>query len=433
MDNGFSVRVDGQPGDLPVGGRQPSHFLGATLKYLFLTLSKSTVVPLDRWVFNSAGHVFPIAVSRGRQKVKSSSRRLDAGGVRQSGLLKSSRSRSPTGRRNAADGARFAQPGLEDNPAAGMGDVHMEGNLQAKWKTVGGNSQQGQQSYGTRDGNSDYDRRQTGVQQHERVNQGQGLLRSQGDQDYGNAERTRYQAAGSHLHAERGPRIPGPVRRRKASIRNLQENTGQDGQQFAPRLGALQGQEPRQAVQDMQPVENNQRLGQPLQSQLRRSPQAQQWKQGSQLQAEHSKLQEQQEQKQQQEEQPPMQQQEQQPAQEQAGPQPDPEQYRQRQQIARGDTRRQVYRKAGDMSLQAYARTSQQYDSRRSYEKVNVQSHIGGVRPPRNGLAAGSHGRRPFLKSRDTKLVGPRRPVPRLRRQKGQRVQVGNADDNAGQ
>ncbi|KAH9389387.1 Mannosyl-oligosaccharide 1,2-alpha-mannosidase IB [Tyrophagus putrescentiae] len=39
---------------------QPSIFLSATLKYLYLTFTDDSVLPLDKWVFNSAGHPLPI-------------------------------------------------------------------------------------------------------------------------------------------------------------------------------------------------------------------------------------------------------------------------------------------------------------------------------------------------------------------------------------
>ncbi|XP_016950758.1 mannosyl-oligosaccharide alpha-1,2-mannosidase IA [Drosophila biarmipes] len=39
---------------------QRTFFLGATLKYLFLLFSDDDVVPLEEWVFNSAGHFLPV-------------------------------------------------------------------------------------------------------------------------------------------------------------------------------------------------------------------------------------------------------------------------------------------------------------------------------------------------------------------------------------
>lgn len=41
-------------------GHQPAIFLSATLKYLYLIFSEGTVLPLDQWVFNTAGHPLPI-------------------------------------------------------------------------------------------------------------------------------------------------------------------------------------------------------------------------------------------------------------------------------------------------------------------------------------------------------------------------------------
>ena len=43
---------------------QPSHFLGATLKYLYLIFEdRTSVLPLDKWVFNAAGHPLPVCGS----------------------------------------------------------------------------------------------------------------------------------------------------------------------------------------------------------------------------------------------------------------------------------------------------------------------------------------------------------------------------------
>lgn len=39
---------------------QQSYFLAETLKYLYLIFSEDSLLPLDRWVFNSEGHPFPI-------------------------------------------------------------------------------------------------------------------------------------------------------------------------------------------------------------------------------------------------------------------------------------------------------------------------------------------------------------------------------------
>jgi len=39
---------------------QQSFFLAETLKYLYLTFTDDTVMPLDKWVFNTEAHPFPI-------------------------------------------------------------------------------------------------------------------------------------------------------------------------------------------------------------------------------------------------------------------------------------------------------------------------------------------------------------------------------------
>lgn len=43
------------------GNHQPPEFLGATLKFLYLTFTNVSVLPLDQWVFNSAGQPLPIS------------------------------------------------------------------------------------------------------------------------------------------------------------------------------------------------------------------------------------------------------------------------------------------------------------------------------------------------------------------------------------
>lgn len=40
--------------------QQPTHFIGATLKYLYLTFSEAEVLPLEQWTFNSIGQPLPI-------------------------------------------------------------------------------------------------------------------------------------------------------------------------------------------------------------------------------------------------------------------------------------------------------------------------------------------------------------------------------------
>ena len=39
---------------------QDSFFLAETLKYLYLLFSEDSLLPLDRWVFNTEAHPFPI-------------------------------------------------------------------------------------------------------------------------------------------------------------------------------------------------------------------------------------------------------------------------------------------------------------------------------------------------------------------------------------
>ena len=39
---------------------QPSYFLGATLKYLYLIFSPEQLLPLDEWIFNADGNPLPV-------------------------------------------------------------------------------------------------------------------------------------------------------------------------------------------------------------------------------------------------------------------------------------------------------------------------------------------------------------------------------------
>uniref|UniRef100_A0A183EDT4 Mannosyltransferase n=1 Tax=Gongylonema pulchrum TaxID=637853 RepID=A0A183EDT4_9BILA len=41
---------------------QQSFLFAETFKYLYLTFSDNTVMPLDKWVFNTEAHAFPIAL-----------------------------------------------------------------------------------------------------------------------------------------------------------------------------------------------------------------------------------------------------------------------------------------------------------------------------------------------------------------------------------
>lgn len=40
--------------------QQPTYFISATLKYLYLTFSEGEVLPLEQWTFNSIGQPLPI-------------------------------------------------------------------------------------------------------------------------------------------------------------------------------------------------------------------------------------------------------------------------------------------------------------------------------------------------------------------------------------
>ena len=45
--------------------RQHPIFLSATLKYLYLTFTADTVLPLDQWTFNAVGHPLPVCGNNG--------------------------------------------------------------------------------------------------------------------------------------------------------------------------------------------------------------------------------------------------------------------------------------------------------------------------------------------------------------------------------
>ncbi|KAH8328113.1 hypothetical protein KR067_004128, partial [Drosophila pandora] len=57
---GFSGLENVYEPDNNKDGQQGSHFLSETLKYLYLLFSNDTLLPLDKWVFNEAGHPFPV-------------------------------------------------------------------------------------------------------------------------------------------------------------------------------------------------------------------------------------------------------------------------------------------------------------------------------------------------------------------------------------
>lgn len=64
LPNGaYTVLHEPSVGNITRGDRMPSEFLGATLKFLYLTFSNNDVLPLNDWVFNRAGH--PLVVSPG--------------------------------------------------------------------------------------------------------------------------------------------------------------------------------------------------------------------------------------------------------------------------------------------------------------------------------------------------------------------------------
>lgn len=50
---------------------QQSFFLAETLKYLYLTFSEDTVIPLDKWVFNTEAHPLPVLGSQTIKEIDS--------------------------------------------------------------------------------------------------------------------------------------------------------------------------------------------------------------------------------------------------------------------------------------------------------------------------------------------------------------------------
>lgn len=58
---GFSEVIDVDFSSKPsLYDYQPADFLSGTLKYLYLIFSEKTLLPLDKWIFNSRGHPLPI-------------------------------------------------------------------------------------------------------------------------------------------------------------------------------------------------------------------------------------------------------------------------------------------------------------------------------------------------------------------------------------
>ena len=61
MDGGYTDLQDVmQEHPTPNSGMQQSFFLAETLKYLYLIFTDDDVLPLDKWVFNTEAHPFPV-------------------------------------------------------------------------------------------------------------------------------------------------------------------------------------------------------------------------------------------------------------------------------------------------------------------------------------------------------------------------------------
>lgn len=60
VDGGFTGIRDVYQDSPPQDDVQQSFFLAETLKYLYLTFSEDSVIPLDKWVFNTEAHPLPI-------------------------------------------------------------------------------------------------------------------------------------------------------------------------------------------------------------------------------------------------------------------------------------------------------------------------------------------------------------------------------------
>ncbi|CAN8063311.1 unnamed protein product [Agarophyton chilense] len=64
LENGaFTELEEYTIGNITKGDLMPSEFLGSTLKFLYLTFADTDTLPLDKWVFNRAGH--PLVVTPG--------------------------------------------------------------------------------------------------------------------------------------------------------------------------------------------------------------------------------------------------------------------------------------------------------------------------------------------------------------------------------
>ncbi|KAM3183168.1 hypothetical protein ACTXT7_010881 [Hymenolepis weldensis] len=60
LDGGYSGIRDVNDPNSPVDDVQQSYFIAETLKYLYLIFCDDSILPLDRWVFNTEAHPFPI-------------------------------------------------------------------------------------------------------------------------------------------------------------------------------------------------------------------------------------------------------------------------------------------------------------------------------------------------------------------------------------
>lgn len=60
VQHGFSGIKDVYSVPVTSDDVQQSFLMAETLKYLYLIFSEDTLLPLDRWVFNTEAHPFPI-------------------------------------------------------------------------------------------------------------------------------------------------------------------------------------------------------------------------------------------------------------------------------------------------------------------------------------------------------------------------------------
>lgn len=60
VDNGYSGIRDVYAYTTSKDDVQQSYFLAETLKYLYLLFSEDSLLPLDRWVFNTEAHPLPV-------------------------------------------------------------------------------------------------------------------------------------------------------------------------------------------------------------------------------------------------------------------------------------------------------------------------------------------------------------------------------------